>query len=641
MKNIVIIVIICAAFALFAQQPDSLKTHPEPTYILEGVSIVAEKPTHAIGKITIKTWDDRTIKSETNLADVITDLPGITISKGGKRGSELSIRGFEKEDVMIMIDGRPIGGGYYDVVDLSTLPVSEIKEIQVIKGPASALYGSNTMGGVVNIVSAAPDNSTWMKAQMQVQRNNTNRLKLSSSHKFRNWDYLFSLGRYNTAGFPLSDDFVPVSLENGGIRDYSSQLQYDLQGRINYDITDLHRMGVSASYTWMDEKEIPVATDEFYNPTYPDDIFKKFVDWKRYQASISSDLQLDWNKTLNMNLYFDGYDDTYQTFKQPDYTDMDLDSRLLSTNIGTINKFTLKMDAYDIISGYRAEYQSYNRKDNDGYTDWTSNWQLLQNLFCQAEFKFDKLSISAGSGFSIFHQNERNNWIYHLEPSIGFFYETENFAQYNLAASNNVNYPGLHELFSASSGNPDLKEESAWKFELSTVQPFYTGLLAGNLEFSTFYNQIDNMVDKMNYSIYSLYENIDQVNSYGLEAALKFKFVTEHDFQYRYLSYTDDSDRPLNENPRNIVDISEKVMMPLGIFAVYQASWHDIAQSWSDGIKKNILPAYWLHNFYLNKSFSHYKIKLGIENALDQDYQEKFGYPQPGRDFILSIETSF
>ncbi|MCF7911513.1 MAG: TonB-dependent receptor [Candidatus Cloacimonetes bacterium] len=635
MRKILLTLVIIYSCNLLATEPDSLKTHPEPKYILEGASITAEKPTQAIGKIDIKIIDDRTINSATNMADVVTDLPGINISKGGKSGSDLSIRGFAKEDVMIMIDGRPIGGGYFDAVDLSTLPVSEIKEIQVIKGPASALYGSNTMGGVVNIVSAAPDNSTWLKGVLQIQRNNTNRFQLSSSHKFTNWDYLLSFARYNTIGFPLSEDFVPVTLENGGIRDHSAQRQYDLQGRLNYDFSDLHRVGLSASYTWMDEKQIPVATNEFYNPSYPSDIFRKFVDWKRYQFSMQNDLQMDWNKTLNMNLYFDGYDDIYHTYRQPDDTDLDLNSRLLSYNFGTINKFTLKMNNYDLIAGYRAEYQSFNRKDNDEYKDWTSNWQLLQNPFCQMEFRLNKFTLSAGSGFSIFHQNHRNNWIYHLEPSAGLFYESERFAQYNLAVSNNVNYPGLHELFSSSSGNPDLKEESAWKYEISTLQPFTAGSLAGNLNVAVFYNAIENLVEKVYYTQSSQYENIDQVNSYGLEAAFKCKFLWEYVIQYRYLQYTKDSDRPLYENPQNIVNITEKVMLPYDIFFVYEASWHDISHS-----EDEILPSYWLNNFYLNKSFSHFKIKLGIENVFDQNYQEKYGYPQPGRDIILTLEAS-
>jgi len=142
-------------------------------------------------------------------------------------------------------------------------------------------------------------------------------------------------------------------------------------------------------------------------------------------------------------------------------------------------------------------------------------------------------------------------------------------------------------------------------------------------------------VDKISLANYTQqYDNIDQVMSYGFEASAKLKFLSEHFLQYRYLDYANDSDRPINENPRNVVMFTEKIMLPLDIFFEYKASWHDITHS--DG---EILPAYWLHNFYLNRSFSRIKIKLGLENAFDEDYQEKYGYPQPGWDFIVSLET--
>ncbi|MDP8220505.1 MAG: TonB-dependent receptor plug domain-containing protein [Candidatus Stygibacter frigidus] len=635
MKKLIIIIGLIYCITISAAEPDSLKTHPEPKYQLAGVSIVAEKPTQAIGKIDIKTWDERDIKSETNIAEAMNDVSGINISKGGKSNSELSIRGFNKEDVMIMIDGRPLGGGYFDAVDLSSLPVGDIKEIQVIKGPASALYGTNTMGGVVNIISARPDNSSWIKAKLQVQRNNTMYYKLSSAHKFSNWDYLVSLAHYQTDGFQLSSDFQPVNLENGGLRDNSAQSHNDFHAKLNYKLFDLHQIGFTASYTLMDERQIPAATNEFYNPAYPQDIFRKFVDWKRYQFSTQGDFILGWNQKLSCSIYYDGYDDIYQTYYYPDYSEMRLNSRLLSTNIGSVFKYSLEQDNYDLIAGYRIEKQAFNRQDNGEYQVWTGNWQLLQNPFCQMEIDLAKLKLTFGSGLSVFYQNQRDNWIYHIEPSLGVFYKTDSFGQYNLAVSNNVNYPALHELFSESSGNPELKEESAWKYEISTQQPFAAGSFAGNVDISVFYNAVNDMVEKVYYSSYSLYENIDQVNSYGFEAAFKSKFVLEHNIQYRYLEYAKNSDRPLYENPQNIININEKVMLPYDIFFVYDASWHDISHS-----DDEILPAYWLHNFYLNRTFNKFKVKLGIENAFDENYQEKSGYPQPGRDLILTLEAS-
>lgn len=631
MKKIVLIITIFVFLQAFANEADSLKTKNKVKYHLEGVSVVAEKPTQAIGKVTTVTISEDEVESKLSMDDVVEDVSGLNISRGGKSSSELSIRGFEKEDVTIMIDGRPIGGGYFDAVDLSSLPTGEIKEVQVIKGPVSALYGSNTMGGVVNIVTRQPKNSSWLKAGLQWERNNTTRLKLSSSHRFSDWDYFISMMRYQTDGFVLSDDFEPDGLEEGGVRDHSGREQYDMQTRLNWDFMDFHKIGISASYTWMDYRDIPVSTDEIYNPTYPDAIFRRFVDWKRYQFSALGAFQLTWNQKLNVNLYYDGYDDIYHTYKQPDYTDLSLNSRLLSTNIGLISKYTYEAETFDLVAGYRGERQRFNRKDNGSYEDWTSNWQFLQNPFVQIETDVSDVTVSAGCGFSTFYQNGRSDWIYHVEPSLGLNYETENFGNYNLAMSNNVNYPSLHELFSASSGNPDLKEESAWKYEFSTLHQ----IPRGSFEFSVYYNQIENMVDKVQQDNYELvFTNFEQVNSYGMEAALNWKYFTEHKLEYRYLDYTEDSDRPLNENPRNIVKLSERLTLMDNLKLDYKVSWNDNCTS-----EGHTLPSYWLHDVFVNYSFTGYKLKLGVENIFDLDYQDKYGYPQPGINFLISVEA--
>ena len=311
-----------------------------------------------------------------------------------------------------------------------------------------------------------------------------------------------------------------------------------------------------------------------------------------------------------------------------------MDSSLLSNNIGLIAKYTLENNNYDLIAGIRAERQAFNRKDNQSYDDWTGNWQYMQNPFLQLETRLKGVTLTAGCGLSTFYQNGRTASIYHVEPSLGIFYENLRHAQYNLAFSNNVNYPALHELFSSSSGNPDVKEESAWKYEASTLQPFDSG----SISITAFYNQIDNMVEKAD----DIYQNIEQVNSYGFEAVFKWKFITEHSIEYRYLDYTEDSDRPLNENPKNIVTITEKAKLPWNVKLDYNVTWHDNSTSWQNvaADDKYILSSYWLHNAYLSKSISRFKCKLGIENILDQNYEDKYGYPQPGIDFVFSCEAS-
>ncbi len=86
-------------------------------------------------------------------ADALKMLPGVDVQTGGKGQSYVSIRGFEQSDLKVLIDGVPVYEQYYRSLDLSQIPVDSIAKVTVTKGASSVLYGANTMGGVINIIT--------------------------------------------------------------------------------------------------------------------------------------------------------------------------------------------------------------------------------------------------------------------------------------------------------------------------------------------------------------------------------------------------------------------------------------------------------------------------------------------------------
>jgi outer membrane receptor for ferrienterochelin and colicin len=93
-----------------------------------------------------------------NVAEVLQRVGGVQISSPNGTGKTLTLDGVDGKYVLILIDGRPVNGQTRDAVDLSRLPVvaSEIKRIEIVRGPMSALYGSEALGGVVNIITRRP-----------------------------------------------------------------------------------------------------------------------------------------------------------------------------------------------------------------------------------------------------------------------------------------------------------------------------------------------------------------------------------------------------------------------------------------------------------------------------------------------------
>jgi len=115
----------------------------------------------APGAITVITADDIADTAARDLVDILSSTPGISLAGRGVGGRKtISIRGAENRHTLILIDGRRItasnavmGHANYEN---SWIPVEDIERIEVVRGPLSALYGSEALGGVVNIITKAP-----------------------------------------------------------------------------------------------------------------------------------------------------------------------------------------------------------------------------------------------------------------------------------------------------------------------------------------------------------------------------------------------------------------------------------------------------------------------------------------------------
>ena len=201
---------LCAQNSPAPEAPDSIKT-----YLLETVRVIAETPEESIGALQVLEFTGTREASTLNLYEGLQGIAGITNTAGTKGESNLRLRGFRKNEVKVLVDGRPLNAGYFGNVDLHQLAPSGIREIRIVKGPGSALYGSGAMGGVVNIITADPDPETWLRLDLLAKRNNANRFALSSSHQLGDLSYWFSLARENNNGIVLSRDFTPTPSEGG------------------------------------------------------------------------------------------------------------------------------------------------------------------------------------------------------------------------------------------------------------------------------------------------------------------------------------------------------------------------------------------------------------------------------------------
>jgi vitamin B12 transporter len=93
-----------------------------------------------------------------SVADALTSVPGVVIERYGAYGSaaNVGIRGSSSAQVLVLLDGRPIGSAELGTVDLGAISTSGVERIEIVEGGGATLYGAGAIGGVVNIITARP-----------------------------------------------------------------------------------------------------------------------------------------------------------------------------------------------------------------------------------------------------------------------------------------------------------------------------------------------------------------------------------------------------------------------------------------------------------------------------------------------------
>ncbi len=116
----------------------------------------------APGSIEVITEQELLEMNADTLADALEEATGILMTTETGRMMRPSIRGTGNKHTLVLIDGRRITSGFKDLQGLEQIPVDMIKRIEIVRGPASALYGSDAIGGVVNIITKKPSRMMTM-----------------------------------------------------------------------------------------------------------------------------------------------------------------------------------------------------------------------------------------------------------------------------------------------------------------------------------------------------------------------------------------------------------------------------------------------------------------------------------------------
>jgi iron complex outermembrane receptor protein len=622
------------AGALIASDTAAL-TDSLPIYHLGEIITVRGKRDVPVSSTTEITSTSMKTQGTTTISSALSGAPGVIVTAGAKGESRLQVRGFLPQQTLVLYDGRPLALPYYGDLDLTVIPLSNVSKISVIKGPAPTLYGANSMGGVVNIVSQRVVGRPIRQARLTGAENATYDVLLNYGASSRQFDWWFSAGRSSSDGYELSDDFVKQDLEDGALRYNSDYRSFNVDGKLNYTLTKGTVVSLSAG-VYDAVRGLPSGTDRARYQRYPL--------WRRWYTDLGSDGWWGTQVYWKAKLYYDDCENRLQRYSDSVLTDenLDFDSYHDSYALGGVLNTTVKInDAVQNASNVNVRRDVIKRQGDLG-EPWVDNNATLLSISDQFEYVITPgVRAQVGAGYSLMTSTPNETSTDALDLYCGATYAPRTWLDLHLAVSRANRFPTLSQLYSGTSGNPDLRPERAIKTEIGYRARITSGL---TLDQTYFLNDVTNLIDRKDRD--SRYENLEKVDLSGLETGVNYECQRwQANVGYTYLHAREfnvegetTTEAWRSHSPRHKIDYSVhwKSAFGLGIGHSGQAIMDRVGPNKEE--MKNYFLAHVKATYQATKEL---ELFVSVRNLFDVNYEEEMYYPMPGRLISAGIEATF
>ncbi|MDD9302295.1 MAG: TonB-dependent receptor [Desulfobacter sp.] len=438
--------------------------------------------------------EDIRLQGAQNVADALDLVPGVDVQIGGKGQYGIKLRGFDQQDVKILIDGVPTHSSYNGSVDLGQIPVDAIAQIKVIKGASSVLYGPNTLGGVINIITKKGGAEPYTQVTTSFGQNATQNYILNHGGSKGKFNYWVTASHRTSDGFELSSDFDPNNPrtgigseynEAGGTRDLSHYTNNTLNTKFGYDFDDNSKIYFSFDYH-DNEKGCPTEGGGRFN--YPR--YWEFDEWKQWNASLVGEHDFTEILTMKARLYYVDHEDTLKDlnwdnrpahnfpagrwFDESSYDDYTVGGELHAyLDFGDISLLKLG-----------ASYMKDNNKQTDYWMDtgYEPEEEYETNVYSfgiEDEIRlFEKLTLKAGVSYDTHDpqkayggvsRDKTSEW----NPQAGIAYDFSKAFNLYASVGKKTRFPQMQKLYSnLAGGNSELNAQTTIAYEIGGSKQF-------------------------------------------------------------------------------------------------------------------------------------------------------------------------
>ena len=623
---------------LMGKNPDEKQVVTHPSFVdvivVEGEAIAE---TATVQLVTAKQIEEKGCKT---VAEALELVPGTHVRMGGKEEAYIRIRGFRQRETALLVDGIPISSPYDGQLDLSSLPVESIDRIEVVKGASSVLYGANAMGGVVNIITKKSDGSNRFALQSLYGTGKTADLGASVQGSLGNVRYLLVGSYFDRDSTRLSSDYGSFPNQQGGARENSDKLAWSGKVSLGWDMGKEGKAALSFSHIDQ-EKGLP------HHESDSKAKFWRFTDWKEgildfvYQDRIGA-------LSYKSKVYYQYFENVLDSYDDRTYTTQDGKNAFTDTlddyAFGGDVFFRLSMKEKHLLKLALRFRQDTHRQQSDMGEPWRKYRMNMISLPLEGEWTpIPSFTLIYGASFDIMNfraldeGSGESNSASSFNPQVSGLLRLSDTLSFRASASRKTRFPSLRELFSTTSGNPDLDTMKSNIFEMGLE---YRSLSGFSVSVVGFYNGVKDLIDRVNKN--DPYLNVDRAVFKGIETSLDWQFLKNAGLSAAYtLLQAEDRTTATREyiqyRPKHKVDLRLRFQLPkrfiIGLYAGYVSS-----QVYYDGSDRLTLDPYTVVDFNVSKQLGEkWRLFLRINNLFDVDYYESEGFPREGRTVSAGI----
>ncbi|WP_198520197.1 TonB-dependent siderophore receptor [Flavobacterium sp. 5] len=304
--------------SIYAQEKTTDTISQKGIFNLGEVLITTKNTADTLNRINKKTMESQ---NKMDVSRALNLLPGITLTVSGPRNeSMVSVRGFDLRQVPVYMDGIPVYVPYDGYVDLARFTTFDLSAIDVSKGFSSIIYGPNSLGGAINLVSRKPTKKFEFDGSLGLIDTDGQKSNLNIGSNLGKFYVQGGFSYLNRKSYQMSEDFVPMKNEDGGKRDNSYRTDQKISVKVGW--TPSKNSEYALGYiNQQGEKGNPVyAGSDTQNSLLAKPRYWQWPTWDKESVYFISNTHLNEKNSFKTRLYYDKFKNLLISYDDANYT---------------------------------------------------------------------------------------------------------------------------------------------------------------------------------------------------------------------------------------------------------------------------------------------------------------------------------